>query len=240
MSKKFALWNIPFAVLMTIAGLVVLHIFWATPVTWKSTLIVFGLSYPWKIKNNIYSLFGGINPDGGVYSAIGIVQVAKKHAFAVGGMIFQRSLEGTTFQIIGVNIMQWGQIHCVQFLGVNFFQVAETGNVIQVIGINAFQIGKESSVQVIGITGLQAVTREGTADDWVGAAQIFGIILYQEAQQSFQFFGITFWNKIKEKSTQIVGILGHQGAQKTSNGFGIVFHRNSEAFTDDSFVLKFL
>lgn len=42
--------------------------------------------YPWKFKGQIYSLFGGFNPDGGVYSIFGIIQIAGEDARSIFGV----------------------------------------------------------------------------------------------------------------------------------------------------------
>jgi len=47
---------------------------------------IFFISYPWKFKGRIYSIFGGFNPDGGVYSIFGIIQAAGQDAKSIFGI----------------------------------------------------------------------------------------------------------------------------------------------------------
>ena len=83
---------------------------------------IFFLSYPWKIKKNVYSLFGGVNVEGSVYSLCAIFQIARDDTFSIFGFsLFQKAGEDSgTF--IGFCFLQEAKTFKNGIFYIPFFQ----------------------------------------------------------------------------------------------------------------------
>jgi hypothetical protein len=92
---------------------------------WYHYAVIFLASYPWKIGDNIYSLFGGINMDGVVNSLIGIIQIAEDDANSFLGII-QISLRHNTNCAFGISVIQISKNYDTNcFFGVSLLQIAD-------------------------------------------------------------------------------------------------------------------
>lgn len=103
--------------------------------------IIFFLSYPYKIGKNIYSLWGGFNDEGRVYSLCGLVQVAEVEAVSILGISFYQKAEDMVVQFLGISFYQ-ESFDVGQILGVSFYQKAED-ETFQGLGISIYREGKD-------------------------------------------------------------------------------------------------
>ncbi len=97
--------NFVFGVVMALALTLLLVEVRGAKIDTRWTFI--GLSlvcYPWKFGKDVYSLFGGFNDEGSVYSLFGIVQCASGSAFSVAGVSLYQHAERTAFQVVGLSL----------------------------------------------------------------------------------------------------------------------------------------
>ena len=141
-------------------------------------MVFFLLSYPWKIGKNIYSIWGGFNPEGSVYSLFPIVQYAEKNSFGMMGIAFYQRAEADATQGLGLALYQGAGNNAVQGLGLALYQRA---------GNDAWQ----------GL-GLALYQRAGK-----DSLQVFGLALYQRAEEvAGQGFGLRFLIQAKEVKSE--------------------------------------
>ena len=195
-------WNLCFPIA---AFLILLKLSWLFPTDyyWVCVATITALSYPVKIKKNIYSLWGGFNSEGSVYSLFGIIQDAREHACSLLGIsiaqladdgecwhgigiaIFQLANEDAQ-QLIGATLLQISREECRQWLGFAAIQRGD-GDVEQFIGIALWQQSEQTAVQLVGIVLIQIgieYSRQG-----------IGIALYKTASKCFCGIGITLLEK---------------------------------------------
>ena len=186
--------NFIFAVLMTLViwlGLLLADY----NVGWLGIGGIFLLSYPWKIRGNVFSLWGGFG-ERDVASLFGIYQDAGRDAFQIFGLsIFQKGGRDAT-QVCGVSLIQRAIDSSVQGIGVSLFQNSKstyqvlgfslsqeaTDECYQGIGISVVQESEEMSCQVCGLSIFQMSDKR--------VKQYFGIALAQRARDAVQVFGI--------------------------------------------------
>ena len=174
------LFNLLFAGLITLCISMLAHIS-----HWPVILIIFLISYPWKIKGNVFSLFGGANCSGSVYSLCPLIQVAKKNALGIIGPTLYQKAEENALLLISACNLQKAKSSCIIFgLAVN--QVAENDCVLCAGG--AFSQSSDGRVAcAIGMVIFQTAKNEA----YVG----FGIPLFQKAEET----GID-WERAKKIS----------------------------------------
>lgn len=106
-------------------------------------ILFFLLSYPWKIKENIYSLFGGVNPDGSIYSLFSVLQIANKTAFAIFsiglGQLAEQKNATAFFSCAAVQLSPYGTGYT--FGGFVFLQKTKLGFAEIVFGVCLIQEG---------------------------------------------------------------------------------------------------
>ncbi len=178
------------------------------------TLIVsFLVCYPWKIGKNVWSVFGGFNDDGSVYSLFGVVQMASGSAISGGGISLFQYAGDNSFQAIGLCLYQYaegpsplkvqgqgvGIAVCMrtrggslgQLVGLTLFMECENDNAVQIAGVVLFQRGMQV-FQGVGLCGVQISTETKLSQSDDGEAiQRAGLVLYQKAnQRAYQDIGL--------------------------------------------------
>ena len=171
-------------------------------------IIFFLVCYPWKVDGHVWSLFGGFNNDGNVYSLCGIAQHASGKTTSLVGVSLYQYAGKEAFQLLGVSIYQYSagtESHpaspCGQAFGISLWMKAKAGYLGQVIGIIVYQEGEEGGAiqllgvvlfqkaravcQTVGFCGIQIATEkeQKKENDPGEAEQSFGIVLYQKAEQ---------------------------------------------------------
>ncbi len=136
--------------------------------------IAFLIAYPYKIGDDVFSIFGGVNPSGSVYSILAIYQNSGNNSESIMGLGYQKA-KNDVENIVGITVQKGNNAR--QIMGITI-QKAETV-AIQELGI-AVQISNYEAFQGAGIT-LQIT------DD---AGQVFGFAVQDANNSAFQFFGI--------------------------------------------------
>ena len=186
--------------------------------TYHAWSVFIGLAlvcYPWKFGKNVYSLFGGFNNEGSVYSLFGIVQHTSGSAVSIAGLSIYQYAERTAFQVVGLSIYQFSAgtdssrgAACGQLLGLSLWMKSRAANPGQVFGVacymdceeaDAFQLlgatifqRGEKAYQVVGMCGFQISTVGEIDNKQSGEAQQnLGVVLYQSAKcRAFQGAGL--------------------------------------------------
>ncbi len=199
-------WNLCFPIA---AFLILLKLSWLFPVDHYRfyVAVITALSYPIKIKKNIYSLWGGFNSEGSVYSLFGIVQSARMNALSFLGVSFvQMADEG------------W----CIHGAGIAMLQLAHK-DALQVVGITLVQISRDGCSQWAGFVAVQH------GDSEVG--QCLGIALWQQSERdAVQIAGVVLIQIGIEHSGQGFGIALYRTASKCSCGIGITLLEKASLF----------
>ena len=166
---------------------------------------VFLIVYPWKYKGNIYSLFGGVNSSGSVYSLLGIIQIASKDAKCFFAIMSYQSAGVDSEIVVGFAVFQYAKNDVVAWLGISLVQIAEN-NVFFIAGLNLVQISLVddiSSFMVISIyqaaddriihsIGFSVYQHACHIENWAG------IFLFQTALVStFAWFNISIYQQAK-------------------------------------------
>lgn len=179
---------------------------------------IFLFCLPWHIGNNLYSVFGGRNDRGSVYSIVGLYQDAAGTAFSLGPSVYQRS-KGSSVTMVGCSFYQKSDKDNYVILGVSGSQEALGSNYVVVgisgyqesivgsnnivAGISFYQKSMDDNIVAIGISGYQDAT------DW--NVVIAGISGYQKADTvSVLFVGIAGYQKSKVTSGILLGVSGYQ------------------------------
>lgn len=146
------------------------------------------ICYPWQMGNNVYSVFGGKNTRGSVYSLVSIYQDAQHDALSFLGFGGQNAGDDAG-QLVGISLYQNAKNVAVQMLGISFYQNARD-DAYQFAGISLYQNAGGDVGNVFGISFWQ------NAGDNV--VQIIGISLYQKANNNTVVgFGIPVYQKAK-------------------------------------------
>jgi hypothetical protein len=183
---------------------------------------------PWKIGNNMYSMFGGKNDTGSVYSILGFYQEASKNSFSLGPSLYQKS-ENNSITLLGVSGYQNSGrsstlligISCYQnsamdsdtWVGIVGYQKAGDDNNIGV-GISGYQKAGDDNNIGVGISGYQKAL-----DDNINWLAISG---YQKAGDKNGFgVGVVGYQESKGISAMALGIAGYQKAKEAITFFGL-------------------
>lgn len=134
---------------------------------------IFLVSYPWKIKGSIFSLFGGSNYTGDVFSLFPLIQVSR----------------GKSVGVISPACFQEARGEASLLIGISFFQNAESSFLW--FGVIVDQLAKKNSSITAGI-----VISQFSGDE---AACGIGVVFHQRAEnKAYLGFGIPFFQKAKE------------------------------------------
>jgi len=106
----------------------------------------FLLCLPWKINNDIFSLFGGWNDEGSVYSLCPVFQEASKDTFGYLSISYQNAGRNA-LQVLGLAWQEAGE-DALHFLGLAWQEAR--GNAVQATGL-AYQKAGGKAEQVFGI-----------------------------------------------------------------------------------------
>ncbi|NTV44749.1 MAG: hypothetical protein HGA67_03600 [Candidatus Yonathbacteria bacterium] len=179
--------------------------------------ISFLLSYPWTFGDNIYSLWGGKNPRGSVYSLCPVYIDAIDNAIGIAGIGYLKGGHDAV-QFVGIAYLKGGH-DAVQFVGIAYLNGGN--DAMQVVGI-AYLKGGHYAVQFVGIAYLNGGNDVG---------QIVGIAYLNGGNDAVQFVGIAYLNGGND-AVQVVGISA-QLARKGEAvlGFGIPLYQKGATFT---------
>jgi hypothetical protein len=174
-------------------------------------VVAFFVSYPWHFGDDIYSLWGGKNPQGSVYSLYSVYTDAERDAWAILGIGYlnggRDAVQGT-----GIGYLNGGR-DAAQLFGISYLNGGR--DAVQIIGISYLNGGRDA-VQIIGISYL---------DGGHNAVQPIGIGYLNGGRDAVQLFGIGYLNGGRD-AVQLVGI-GAQIADKGKAvlGFGIPLYQ---------------
>lgn len=234
MKKYENLSNFALAVLITAI------VYFFVDVEAKYLVLVFLVSYPWKIKENVYSLFGGINAEGNVYSLITLFQKAGKDAFCIISLCGVQISGEKAISLIGISGYQKSDDDAWFGAGISIYQNAKY-QANCVISFSIFQLANAVAVNFLGISWYQkslaadAVQVVGLsfsqfAKDKTGV--FFGISVYQSAGIAAEMLvGISVFQFAEENAVNICGISIIQVARKKAYlGLGIVLIQKAEEY----------
>jgi hypothetical protein len=172
--------------------------------TWWKIIICFFLFFPWKFGKDVYSVFGGVNSSGSVYSLFAFYQKSYEDAICIFGIPFYQRAGGDAFCLFGIPFYQGAGRDATCIFGIPFYQGA---------GEDAFCL--------FGIPFYQGAGR--------GATCIFGIPFYQGAgEDAFCLFGIPFYQRAGGDAICGFGIPFYQGAGRDAVCFlGIPFYQEA-------------
>ncbi len=227
--------NFIFAVLLTVAAGIISRWGFALSLAYWHYLVIFLLVYPWQIKGNVISLFGGSSRKG-VYSLVGVYQHAGTTACQLLGLsLYQRAGEDA-YHFFGVSLQQYAGRSAIHWIGISLFQRAG-GNALQVaslsvvqsagyeancaVGVCLYQYGKMDVGQIIALSLYQQSYCKS-------AAQGFGFVFCQRGQKVGQLFGIAGCQFGVDETEQTFGFVLYQSAKKVNEQkFGIALHQSS-------------
>ena len=107
-----------------LAALITAAVYYLFRLDFEYLILVFLASYPWKFGKNIWSLFGGINNDGSIYSLISLFQIANNDATCLFGVsLFQRA-NGNAICVIGLLLFQQADNNANCVIGISLGQKA--------------------------------------------------------------------------------------------------------------------
>lgn len=141
---------------------------------WVLILVIFALSYPWKIKGNIWSLFGGGNFSGSVYSLIPIIQVSNKDCVGVLSPFCVQIAAQDAGLVFGFSPLQTANSAAWACFGIIFSQHAGSDEAGLACGIVFNQTADKGAVVMGGIA-----LRQCAKEAYIG----FGIPLIQKAEK---------------------------------------------------------
>jgi hypothetical protein len=216
---------------------------------------------PWKIGNNMYSMFGGKNDTGSVYSILGFYQEASKNSFSLGPSLYQKS-ENNSITLLGVSGYQNSGrsstlligISCYQnsamdsdtWVGIVGYQKAGDDNNIGV-GISGYQEAVDDNINWFAISGYQkAGDKNGLGVGIVGyqeskkiSAALLGITGYQDADEAITLFGISGVQKGLSKAAGIIQISIYQESETLAyTWFGFSGYQKAETVQGNGLVGK--
>ena len=177
--------------------------------------IGFLLSYPWKIGENVYSLFGGWNDNGKVYS---IIEIHANCENASSFLVFSFfTCSEKVISLIGFKFFCKETDESVVFLGLNICSRSE-GLILTLIGGNIL-CHSDTIVATFGGNVLSKSDDETATILGVNLASSAGRLLWTGA-------GVTALSHSKDVIVTLVGIPLFCYAKKALLGFGIPFFPN--------------
>ncbi len=175
----------------------------------------FLLSYPWKIEGNVYSLWGGWNNGGKVYSLVEIHANAKTVNSILVFSFFTRSEKAISW--IGIKFFSKASDESSVAVGVNICSVSK--NMIGgIIGCNIL-CRSNTTIVVFGVNILSKSDDETAVIVGVNLASSAGCLLWT-------CVGITALSHSKDAVVTLIGIPLFCSAENALLGFGIPFLPN--------------
>ena len=199
---------------------------------------LFLLFSPWKDdKKNIFSLLGGINYHGSVYSLIPLFQWAQDSAYGFIGISFYQRAKKYASLFAVVSVYQKAKLVNMTF-GLSFCQFGK--EVFVVLGISIFQKAKDFASVLGGISFFQESNTESSV--FLGLSLIqtsegevytgMGVNLFQKAYCSNIIIGIGFV-QIGDKSEILLGFVAVQNSQILSFlGCGLILLQKSKKMSE--------
>ena len=180
-------------------------------------LFCFLLSYPWQIGKNTYSLWGGYNQNGNVYSIVELSSYSEARAI---------------FSLFSISITSYSKENTYSLAGVRFLSFSD-GRIEKFIGIIAFSSSKEKTKTTFGV--LFAVKAED--DIMVGVGFIIGartkvwggiytavgpIVLAKSCNQIGSIVSVVVASKADNGVEILIGCICLTKAEHMFAGFGLV------------------
>lgn len=211
---------------------------------------LFLLFSPWKDeRKNIFSILGGINYNGSIYSLIPLFQWAQESAYGFIGLSFYQKAKHSANIVAGVSAYQKAKLPALTF-GLSFCQIGK--EVFVFLGVSLYQKAKDFSSVFFGVTlyqksGLESLLFIGASliqlskeDSHVGfglsliqkafhPSMIIGASLFQIGVSSEILLGVTFLQKSKNLSFFGCGVAILQISKLQSEiGWGINLIQQSD------------
>jgi hypothetical protein len=149
--------NFVFALVMTVLLSSLLSLL-GQVVPIRGYLLIFLISYPYEIKENVWSLFGGFSEKGSVYSFFGVYQKAERDAFQIVGLCLYQKAGNDAFQGAGLCLYQKAERDAFQVVGLCLYQKAGS-DAFQFIGLCLYQKAGSDAFQFIGLCLYQKAAR---------------------------------------------------------------------------------
>jgi hypothetical protein len=183
--------NFVFGFLMAIILSILLKGLLGIHLSWWQGILLFFISYPWTIKGNVYSMWGGFSKNS-IYSLVGVAQVADQDANCLAGLTLCQISGGNSAHYVGIVFFQKAGKNALQCFGAVFFQESVKQST-QVIGIAVYQKAAEETFHFVGIIGYQFSKEEASSG--------VGLVVFQRAKITFQFMGVTLFVRASVKDT---------------------------------------
>ena len=121
-------------------------------------VLIFLISYPWKIGKDVYSIFGGFNEEdgGSVYSLFALIQKAEKNTYTLFGLTFYQNAGEDAVQFIGLALYQKAGVNARQDVGLALYQNAGV-NARQDVGLTVFSEATSFSNKTFAV--IRAITK---------------------------------------------------------------------------------
>lgn len=166
---------------------------WQFPSSWWQVAGVFLLCQPWKIGKNIYSIFGGINPDGAVVSLIGVYQ---KGTMAFSLVAFFQNATKESAGAVCIIGLQKAEEHLTSLCCIGV-QISKEGTSLSIVGIVEQKAGG-SAVVFFGVclqeAGMEAVEGIGIAIQKANIANtIIGVSIQIAQEKAWQGAGVRLY-----------------------------------------------
>jgi len=141
--------NFALGLVMTIIISFLMELTWGQN-TWE-IVGIFILSYPWRNGKDIYSIFGGINRSGNIYSLCPLFQNAEGNAYGLLGISLFQNAKNNAEILLGLSLFQKAGHNASTYVGISLFQIAKNNAEIG-LGLSLFQNAKNNVNMSIGIS----------------------------------------------------------------------------------------
>ena len=175
-------------------------------------LMIFLISYPYKVKSGrVYSLWGGFS-DGDIRSLLSVFQIAEENAFSLISFNFYQRARKNAVSGIGINFFQRAWENASIVAGISVFQHANE-EAKQHVGVNLFQKAGGLATFSFGLVGIQSGNK---VEHGIGASLIqlgrekaeleMGVCFFQKAPWVRHFLGLILFQSFKVKNNSAISI----------------------------------
>jgi hypothetical protein len=203
--------------------------------------IIFLACYPWRLGKNLYSAFGGFNPDGGIYSLLAVIQHAKTNAKSILGLAFlQEGEKGDVACLLGWVLFQKAGGNANLYIGLTLQQTAEHDAFCMIGIILLNQKAKTDALIILGFVRKQDANHDAfvvvglcpSQQAWFGQAEIgCGLCFWQKGYTTRLTIGAVIVQTAKDWAYCSIGLALIQKAQNNSYiGCGIPLWQSGEDF----------
>lgn len=229
--------NFVFALAMTVIITFIAGLVWH-PLNLLQIGILFLLSYPWQVGDNVYSLWGGF-AEYDIYSIICVFQESRKGnarallAFPPGiqlarngnatiatGFALTQMSENSSF-VFGMILCQMANKRALLGVGFSCWQFAKKEDALNYIGFVMMQSSVEADAcQLLGLIGSQNSGKD--------SVQLVGVILNQEGENGAgQLCGVVILQRSRHNLGQGIGFALIQQGDDVSQWVGITILQQS-------------